>query len=107
LLVSSSPTRTPYPPRSSPLQLGLPRTTIIERVLRHGARPSFPPAAPSAYVRLAEACWAAAPSDRPALPEVAQRLREISEALARAARKGADGGGGPVSQLGGSSSSPL
>ncbi|GBF97927.1 hypothetical protein Rsub_10600 [Raphidocelis subcapitata] len=64
---------------------GLPRRTIIERVLHHGARPAFPPSAPAAYAALASACWAASPADRPRFDEIVERLQALAEAAAAAA----------------------
>lgn len=72
---------------------GLQRETIIQRVLRHALRPVFPPAAPTAYVQLAEACWSTAPSDRPTMSEVVARLRQIADALARYEGDGGGAGG--------------
>jgi hypothetical protein len=94
---------------------GLPRATVIQRVLRHGARPVFPPAAPSAYVALAEACWVTAPADRPPMGDVAAVLSALAAALARAGNAAAPGGGGggggaaaaPAVELASRGSSPL
>lgn len=86
-----APAPTPTPPP------GLNRTTVIDRVLRHGARPIFPPAAPAAYVDLATACWSTSPADRPSFTEISDRLRDLSDALTRS--KSADGGQGVAGTL--------
>ncbi|KAI8469901.1 MAG: hypothetical protein J3K34DRAFT_521810 [Monoraphidium minutum] len=85
---------------------GLPSDVIAQGVLRHGLRPSFPPAAPPAYVALASACWAPKAGARPAFYDIAARLEAIlgdcapPEALhGPAPPAAARGGGGAAAAL--------
>ncbi|KAI8469487.1 MAG: hypothetical protein J3K34DRAFT_459366 [Monoraphidium minutum] len=87
---------------------GLTREGIIDRVLCRGARPHFPAGAPRAYVDLANACWAASPVDRPAIPDILGALQRMGDAAADAdaaaaaaaaaapGAGGGTGGGGPL-----------
>ncbi|KAI8469551.1 MAG: hypothetical protein J3K34DRAFT_279356 [Monoraphidium minutum] len=64
---------------------GLTRAVIIERVSRAGMRPRFPRGAPAPYVALAAACWAEAPSQRPAFPQIIAALRAMMQSVTGAA----------------------
>ena len=61
---------------------GLARDAIVERVLKRGARPAFPPGAPADYVALATRCWASAPEERPAVADVCAALAAMQARLA-------------------------
>jgi hypothetical protein len=54
----------------------------MDRVARKGLRPSFPAGAPADYARMARACLAPSPSDRPALSEVVAGLTVMSDMMA-------------------------
>jgi hypothetical protein len=58
---------------------------IVDRVIRKGMRPTFPSAAPAAFVNLASRCWDADPKMRPSFVEISATLKEIIN--------GEDGGG--------------
>lgn len=55
---------------------GLARDSVIAGVCRRDLRPRFPPAAPPAWARLAEACWTGEPGGRPAFDKVCAELLE-------------------------------
>ncbi|KIY97820.1 hypothetical protein MNEG_10142 [Monoraphidium neglectum] len=60
---------------------GLTREVVIDAVLNHGARPTFPPGTPRPYAALAQRCWAAAPRDRPAFEEIVAALQQAAAGL--------------------------
>jgi hypothetical protein len=93
-------TRPSAPPRPAPqlytgqrAYAGLNHNQIVERVIKRGARPAFPPGAPPAFIELATACWAAEPGARPGFDQIIGALEAMLRD-AEAGWKGRSGGAG-------------